>query len=97
MLHALDILRTLIRHEVEFVVIGGYSLAAHGVVRGTKDIDIFPAPRLANLRRLLTALEEMDAEAPKTSASGSCPSGSISAGSRAAATGCSTPATAASM
>ena len=34
----------LSEHDVEFVIIGGFALAAHGVVRGTKDIDIVPEP-----------------------------------------------------
>jgi hypothetical protein len=61
-LQAPDLLRTLKRHGVEFVVIGGFSLAAHSVARATKDIDIVPNPARANLRRLLAALEELDAE-----------------------------------
>lgn len=60
-LQAPDLLRTLHRHGVEFVVIGGFSLAAHSVVRATKDLDVVPAPGRANLRRLLAALEELEA------------------------------------
>jgi hypothetical protein len=47
---------------VDFVVIGGFSLAAHGYVRGTKDVDVFPAPARANLARLADALRSVDAE-----------------------------------
>jgi len=60
-LRALDLLATLTQHGVDFVVIGGYSLAAHGYVRGTKDVDIVPEPSRANLQRLLAALDAMDA------------------------------------
>ncbi len=60
-LKAPDLLRTLHRHGVEFVVIGGFSLAAHSVARATKDLDVVPDPGRANLRRLLTALEELEA------------------------------------
>lgn len=60
-LRALDLLATLTQHGVDFVVIGGYSLAAHGYVRGTKDVDIVPEPSRPNLQRLLAALEAMDA------------------------------------
>lgn len=60
-LRAPDLLRTLHRHGVEFVVIGGFSLAAHSVARATKDLDVVPEPSRANLRRLLTALEELEA------------------------------------
>lgn len=55
------ILRTLIKHRVSFVVIGGVAVAHHGYVRTTKDIDIMPGPSDANLHRLWAALQELDA------------------------------------
>lgn len=55
-------LAVLRRHDVEFVVIGGFCLAAHGYVRGTKDVDIMPGPDRANLHRLWAALEDLDAQ-----------------------------------
>lgn len=60
-LRAPDLLLTLTRHDVEFVVIGGFSLAAHAAARATKDVDIVPEPSRGNLRRLLAALEELQA------------------------------------
>ena len=60
-LRAPDLLRTLHRHGVEFVVIGGFALAAHSVARATKDLDIVPEPSAANLRRLLAALTDLEA------------------------------------
>jgi hypothetical protein len=60
-LKAPDLLRTLHRHGVDFVVIGGFSLAAHSAARATKDLDVVPEPSRANLRRLLAALEELEA------------------------------------
>jgi len=62
-LRPLDLLRVLHEHGVEHVLIGGFSLAAHGVVRGTKDLDVFPAPDTANLRRLASALDTLGARA----------------------------------
>jgi hypothetical protein len=56
------ILRTLIEHDVEFVVIGGPVVAAHGFARGTKDVDIVPAPDAGNRSRLHTAVVTLDAE-----------------------------------
>jgi len=56
------LLSVLAEHDVEFVIIGGFALSAHGVVRGTKDIDIVPSPDTANLRRLAEALRDLDAE-----------------------------------
>jgi hypothetical protein len=61
-LRGLDILRVLREHDVEFVVIGGFSLAAHGFMRGTKDVDIVPEPSRSNLERLLAGLAALDAE-----------------------------------
>lgn len=61
-LDAAGILSVLTRHEVDFVVIGGFSLAAHGAPRGTKDIDVVPAPDEENLDRLADALANLDAE-----------------------------------
>jgi hypothetical protein len=61
-LDALGLLRALQDHDVAFVVIGGFSLAAHGYVRGTKDVDIVPDPDPRNLRRLAEALRALDAE-----------------------------------
>lgn len=61
-LDADTILRTLVEHEVEFLVIGGLAVGAHGFARGTKDVDIVPAPDRDNLRRLFAALSSLDAK-----------------------------------
>jgi hypothetical protein len=57
-----QLLTVLGSHDVDFVIIGGFALSAHGVIRGTKDIDIVPSPAPENLRRLATALSELEAE-----------------------------------
>ncbi len=54
-------LATLVRHEVDFVVIGGVAVAYHGFVRATRDVDIIPRPEGDNLARLWQALEELEA------------------------------------
>ena len=56
-----QLLGILREHAVDFVIIGGYSLAAHGYVRATKDLDIVPDPDPNNLARLATALRALDA------------------------------------
>jgi hypothetical protein len=61
-LDAEALLQALAAQHVEFVIIGGFALAAHGVVRGTKDIDIVPDPRPDNIRRLAEALRALNAE-----------------------------------
>jgi len=63
-IHELDadsLLRVLVEHAVDFVVIGGLSLAAHGYVRATKDIDIVPEPSRANRERLFSAMQTVAA------------------------------------
>ena len=55
------LLAALITHQIDFVIIGGYAVAAHGFARATKDIDICPDPAQENLRRLAAALAELDA------------------------------------
>lgn len=42
---------------VRYVVVGGFALAFHGVIRATKDVDILIEPTLENARRALEALE----------------------------------------
>lgn len=61
-LKPLDLMAVLRGHGVEFVVIGGFSLAAHGYVRGTKDLDIVPETSRTNLGRLMEALDALEAE-----------------------------------
>jgi hypothetical protein len=51
----------LVDHEVEFIVVGGYAVAAHGFARATKDIDICPDPSDDNLGRLAKALAALEA------------------------------------
>lgn len=60
-LDPLALFRVLHEHDVEYVVIGGFALAAHGVVRGTKDVDVFPAPDPDNLAKLADALAALQA------------------------------------
>lgn len=61
MLRPAQLLGALHRRGVAFVVIGGYSLAAHGYIRATKDIDIVPDPDGENLSRLADALKALQA------------------------------------
>lgn len=49
--------RLLNEADVAYVVVGGFALAYHGVVRATKDIDILIEPTVDNARRALQALE----------------------------------------
>lgn len=55
------ILGELTRAGVDFLVIGGVAVGYHGHIRATKDIDVVPAPDLANLERLVRVLAELEA------------------------------------
>ena len=57
------ILPTLAAHGVEFLVLGGLAVIAHGYPRLTQDVDILPSPGAANMRRLAGALRELQAHA----------------------------------
>ncbi len=56
------LLEILERHEVLYVVIGGAAAEARGWKGRTIDIDIVPSADPANLDRLATALNELDAK-----------------------------------
>lgn len=60
-LDAGGLLRRLDGAGIDYVLIGGLAVIAHGVQRFTNDLDICPAPARANLERLAAAL--VDAEA----------------------------------
>jgi hypothetical protein len=49
---------------VEYIVVGGVAVTAHGYVRSTRDLDIVPDPDPANLRRLADALIDVEAVLP---------------------------------
>jgi hypothetical protein len=48
-------------HDVEYVVIGGIAVQAHGHLRTTNDVDVIPSPQMVNLERLADALNELGA------------------------------------
>jgi hypothetical protein len=52
----------LARHEVQYVIVGGWAAIQHGAVRRTDDLDICPEWSRTNLDRLAAALRELGAE-----------------------------------
>jgi hypothetical protein len=56
-----DMLSAFIEHRVEFLVVGGYAMAAHRLPRATKDLDLWVRPSTANARRVLDALDRFGA------------------------------------
>lgn len=54
------LLRTLVEHDVRFVLIGGWAAKLHGSPTVTADIDVCYARDAANLGRLAEALSGLD-------------------------------------
>jgi len=54
----LEFLRLLGRHEVRYLVVGGYAVAVHGYVRATNDLDVFVEASQSNAKKLITVFRE---------------------------------------
>ncbi len=53
-----EFIALLNKHNVRYLVVGGYALALHGHPRFTKDIDIWICPDNNNAESLITVLQE---------------------------------------
>jgi hypothetical protein len=56
------LLRALDGAGVRYIIIGGFAVNAHGVIRPSKDLDIVPDPDRRNIERLARLLTELEAE-----------------------------------
>ena len=56
------IFEILNRHGVDYVVIGGIAVIAHGHIRTTADVDFVADTEFGNLERLAAALRDLHAE-----------------------------------
>jgi hypothetical protein len=56
-----DILSAFIDQRVEFLVVGGYAMAAHRLPRATKDLDLWVEASAENAARVLQALDAFGA------------------------------------
>lgn len=54
------LLKRLLGHQVEFILVGGVAATVHGSARLTADLDLVYARTPENLRRLVAALEELN-------------------------------------
>lgn len=61
---AKQILKALEREGVEYVLVGSMAMAAQGIVRATRDMDLFVAPDRENVERLRRALASVFAGDP---------------------------------
>lgn len=57
----LDFIIELNKHHVDFVLVGGYAMGVHGVIRATGDIDFLYRRTRPNVRRLCTAMDNFGA------------------------------------
>lgn len=55
------LLAALVEAALDFIVIGGHAVAAHGYVRATRDVDIVYSTDPDNCARFSTALQKLDA------------------------------------
>jgi hypothetical protein len=53
-----EFLRSFVSHDVRFLIVGGYALAAHGHPRYTKDLDVWVWMDPSNSARIISALEQ---------------------------------------
>ena len=56
-----SLIERLVDAGVEFVIVGGFAVIAHGYVRATRDLDIVPAPTRENYERLAALLRGLEA------------------------------------
>jgi hypothetical protein len=81
-LRALDLralLEALNERGVDFIVVGGVAVAAHGYVRATEDLDIVPEPSAQNLERLARTLADLEAVLPTAGGRAFEPAGDLAA------------------
>lgn len=56
-----DMLSAFSDRRVEYLLVGGYALAAHGLPRATGDLDLWIRPTPDNARRAMSALKDFGA------------------------------------
>jgi hypothetical protein len=56
-----DLIAEFNARGVEFLVVGAHALAAHGLVRATRDLDVWVRPDAANAARVIAALRAFGA------------------------------------
>ena len=55
--HFLDFLRLLIRHQVDYIVVGGHAVNLYGYPRATGDLDVWVRPDQATAEPLFQVIE----------------------------------------
>lgn len=60
-----EFLSLLTKHEVHYLLIGGYAVGVHGHVRATNDLDVWIEATAENARRAEAALREFGFDVPQ--------------------------------
>ena len=55
----LQLLDSLNRHQVRYIIVGGAALNVHGLIRATEDVDVFVKPTRKNIERFKDALRQL--------------------------------------
>ncbi len=63
-----EFIEWLNEHEVEYLLLGGYAVAAYGHVRATGDIDFWVKPTEENARKVIKALSDFGFQFPNLTA-----------------------------
>ena len=53
-----DFIMMLNKHDVQFILVGGFAVALHGYARYTNDIDIWVNPTQQNMKKVLSAISD---------------------------------------
>lgn len=51
-----QLLKLLVSHDVQFLIVGGIAAAVHGSARSTTDLDVVYSRERSNLEKLVTAI-----------------------------------------
>ena len=72
-----DVLAAFVKHDIEFIIIGGYAVVFHGHVRLTRDIDLFIQPTRENVEKIVAAFTDLDFKNPDLNSDGLMKKGSV--------------------
>src|SRR5689334_8736438 len=60
-------LKSLLKHKVKFLIVGGHAAIYYGVNRNTGDLDVLIEPTQENGKQLISALKDLKLEVPEIS------------------------------
>lgn len=66
------VLSEMNEHGIEYLVVGAYAMATYGIVRETKDIDVWSRPEINNANRLKAYLKKLGVDAESLESANLC-------------------------